>query len=87
MSKIGWVELKLDGWTRVDKFMQGWKGGQVAIGVEGWMGGYSGKGGWVATGVVGWTGGCRGGRVAAGVDGWLSCGAYLNEDVPLFPRS
>ena len=53
MFKIGWVELNLDGWTGVDKFMQGWKGGQVAIGVEGWMGGFSSKGGWVATGVVG----------------------------------
>ena len=38
----------------------------MAIGVEGWMGGYSGKGGWVATGVVGRMGGCRGGRVAMG---------------------
>ena len=50
------------------------------------------------TGVDGW----KGGRVAEWVDGWirsggwvdkigwmggLSCGAYLNEDVPLFLRS
>ena len=75
MSKIGWVELNLDGWTGVDKFMQGWKGGQVAIGVDGWlfrqgwMGGY--RGGRVDGWLQGWMGGCRGGQVAEWVEGWL----------------
>ncbi|MEE3022785.1 MAG: hypothetical protein VX367_09295, partial [SAR324 cluster bacterium] len=59
-------------------FMQGWKGGQVAIGVDGWLF------------RQGWMGGYRGGRVDGWLQGWtggLSCGAYLNKDVPLFPRS
>ena len=51
--------------------MGGKKGGRVALGKKG-----GSRGGWVPERVdkIGWMGG-------------LSCGAYLNEDVPLFLRS
>ena len=60
MSKIRRVELNLVGWTRVDKFRQGWmggkKGGWVALGKKGGR-----RGGWVPEWVDGWirTGGSR----------------------------
>ena len=60
----------MDGWTGVDKFMQGrtggYRGGRVDgwLFRQGWMGGYRGgrEDGWLQ----GWMGGCRGGRVAMG---------------------
>ena len=61
MSKIGWVELNSDGWTRVDKFRQGWMGGWVDRRVDGWLWGRR-----VGAGVDGWL--RMGGRVAK--NGW-----------------
>ena len=69
--KFGWVDTGGQIQAGVDGWEEGWTGG---FREEGWEQGWMGTwtGGWVDK--IGWMGG-------------LSCGAYLNEDVPLFLRS